>query len=193
MRYIGAVAGKRTLEDKLSRLPSGQEMLIDGRAPKQGELITIPTLGNTLRAISEGGSQAFYKGEIGEKIAAFVQEQGGWLANEDLASHCSDWDEPISTDYRGVTCWECPPNGQGIAALEALNVVEGFDMKAMGAQSADRYHHLIEAMRLSLADAFRYVADPRRVQVPIEQLTSKAYAEQRRGIIDRDNRMASIK
>ena len=177
--------------DKISRLPSGQEMLIDGRAPKQGELMTIPTLGNTLRTISEGGSQAFYQGEISEKIAAFVQEQGGWLANEDLASHCSDWDEPISTDYRGVTCWECPPNGQGIAALEALNIVEGFDMKAMGAQSADRYHHLIEAMRLSLADAFRYIADPRRSQVPSEQLTSKAYAEERRSLIDSSQAMAS--
>ena len=124
-------------------------------------------------------------------MAAFVQEQGGWLANEDLASHRSDWDEPISTDYRGVTCWECPPNGQGIAALEALNIVEGFDMRGMGAQSADRYHHLIEAMRLSLADAFRYVADPRQAQVPIEQLNSKAYAEERRGLIDSSQSMAS--
>ncbi len=178
--------------DKIARLPSGQEMLIDGRAPKQGDLMTIPTLGNTLRAISEGGSQAFYQGEIGEKIAAFVQEQGGWLVKEDLASHRSDWDEPISTDYRGVTCWECPPNGQGIAALEALNIAEGFDMRSMGAQSADRYHHLIEAMRLSFADGFRYIADPRQAPVPIEQLTSKAYAEGRRSLIDSSQAMTSV-
>ena len=178
--------------EKISRLPSGQEMLLDGRAPKQGDMMTIPTLGNTLRAIAEGGAHAFYHGKLGEKIAAFVQEQGGWLTKEDLAGHCSDWDEPISTDYRGVTCWECPPNGQGIAALEALNIVEGFDMRAMGAQSADRYHHLIEAMRLSFADGFRYIADPRRAQVPIEQLTSKAYAEERRGLIDGSRAMASV-
>ena len=179
---------QRVLE-KLSRLPSGREMLIDGRAPRQGELMTIPTLGKTLQMISEGGSTAFYQGEIGEKMAAFVQEQGGWLAKEDLARHSSDWDEPISTGYRGITCWECPPNGQGIIALEALNIVEGFDMKAMG--SADRYHHLIEAVRLSFADGFRYIADPRQAQVPIEQLTSKSYAEQRRKLIDSSQAMAT--
>ena len=176
--------------EKISRLPSGQELLIDGRAPKHGETMTIPTLGGTLRTISEGGSQGFYQGKIGEKMAAFVQEQGGWLANEDLASHTSDWDEPISTDYRGVTCWECPPNGQGVAALEALNIVEGFDLRAMG--SADRYHHLIEAMRLSFADGFRYIADPRKAEVPIKQLTSKSYAEQRRGLMDSSQAMTSV-
>ena len=89
----------RQVEEKISRLPSGQEMLINGRAPHHGEKMTIPTLGRTLRTISEGGSEAFYKGEIAGKIAAFVQEQGGWLSNEDLVIHSSDWDEPISTDY----------------------------------------------------------------------------------------------
>ena len=110
---------------RLSALPSGQEMLLNGRPPRQGEVMKLPTLAKTLRAIAEGGSNAFYKGEIAEKIATFVQEQGGWITTEDLAAHTSDWDEAISTDYRGVTCWECPPNGQGIAALEALNIVEG--------------------------------------------------------------------
>src|SRR5918992_4800349 len=118
--------------NKLSRLPSGQEMLLNSRAPKHGEVMRLPTLGRTLRAVAEGGSAAFYQGKIAEKMAAFVQEHGGWLATEDLASHTSDWDEPICTDYRGVTCWECPPNGQGIAALEALNIAEGFDIKGMG-------------------------------------------------------------
>ena len=154
--------------------------------------MTIPTLGRTLRTISEGGSEAFYKGEIAGKIAAFVQEQGGWLSNEDLEIHSSDWDEPISTDYRGVTCWECPPNGQGIAALEALNIIEGFDMPQMGAQSSERYHHLIEAMRLAFADGFKYIADPRKSTVPIEQLASKSYADQRRRLINSNTAMKSV-
>ena len=182
----------RQVEDKISRLPSGQEMLINGRAPQHGETMTIPTLGRTLRTISEGGSEAFYKGEIAGKIAAFVQEQGGWLSNEDLQIHSSDWDEPISTDYRGVTCWECPPNGQGIAALEALNIIEGFDMPQMGAQSSERYHHLIEAMRLAFADGFKYIADPRKSTVPIEQLASKSYADQRRQLINSNTAMKSV-
>jgi gamma-glutamyltranspeptidase/glutathione hydrolase len=151
----------------------------------------LPTLGNTLRAIAEGGSPAFYTGKIAEKMAAFVQEHGGWLAVEDLANHHSDWDEAICTDYRGVTCWECPPNGQGIAALEAMNIAEGFDIAGMGAQSAGAYHHLIEAMRLAFADAYRYVADPRKADVPIAELISKSYASQRRGLVDSSEAMAS--
>ncbi|CAI8008800.1 Glutathione hydrolase-like YwrD proenzyme [Geodia barretti] len=169
---------------KLRMYPSGEEMMVDGNAPKKGDRVRFPTLATTLRAIAEGGCEAFYHGPIAEKMASFVQEHGGWLTVEDLAAHTSDWDEPIATDYRGVTCWECPPNGQGIAALEALNIAEGFDIAAMGAQSADAYHHLIEAMRLAFADAYRYVADPRVVDVPTEQLLSKEYAAQRRELMD---------
>ena len=178
-------------QDKLARLPSGQEWLRDGRPPAHGEVMRVPTLGRTLRTIAEGGSEAFYHGEIARKMAAFVQEQGGWLSTEDLAGHTSDWEEPISTDYRGVTCWECPPNGQGIAALEALNIAEGFDIAGMGAQSADAYHHLIESMRLAFADAFHYVADPSKAQVPTSQLASKSYAQARRALIDPQRAMAS--
>ena len=169
---------------KLRMYPSGEEMLVDGNAPKKGDVMRFPTLAATLRAIAEGGCEAFYHGPIAEKMAFFVQEQGGWLTVEDLAAHTTEWDEPITTDYRGVTCWECPPNGQGIAALEALNIVEGFDIAAMGPQSPDAYHHLIEAMRLAFADAYRYVADPRVVDVPTEQLVSKSYAAQRRELMD---------
>ena len=171
-------------QSRLAALPSGQEMLLNGRPPRQGEVMRLTTLAGTLRAVAEGGPDAFYRGEIAAKIADFVQEQGGWITADDLAAHTSDWDEPISTDYRGVTCWECPPNGQGIAALEALNIVEGFDIKGMGAQSVDAYHHLIEAMRLAFADAHRYVADPRQAAVPIAQLTAKDYAAQRRRLIN---------
>lgn len=176
---------------KLAKFPSGQEMLLNGRAPRQGEVMRLPTLARTLRAIAEGGSRAFYTGKVAEKIASFVQEHGGWLSTQDLAEHTSDWDQAISTDYRGVTCWECPPNGQGIAALEALNIVEGFDLQKMGVQTSETYHHLIEAMRLAFADAYRYVADPRKAQVPIADLTSKSYAAQRRGLIDPSRAMAT--
>ncbi len=169
---------------RLAALPSGQEMLLDGRPPRQGEVMRLPTLGKTLRAVAEGGSEAFYHGEIAEKIADFVQQQGGWITTADLAAHHSDWDDPIATDYRGVTCWECPPNGQGIAALEALNIVEGFDIRSMGSQTPATYHHLIEAMRLAFADAYQYVADPRAAAVPIRELTDKEYAARRRELID---------
>ena len=173
----------RQFVGKLASLPSGQEMLVDGRAPNKGDRVRLPTLAATLREIGEGGSEAFYRGKLAEKTTAFVQEQGGWLTMEDMAAHTSDWDEPISADYRGVTCWECPPNGQGIAALEALNIAEGFDIGAMGPQSPDAYHHLIESMRLAFADAFRYVADPQVVEVPTAQLVSKQFAASRRELI----------
>jgi len=152
----------------------------------------MPTLGRTLRTIAEGGAEAFYKGETGQRMAAFVQEQGGWLSREDLADHTSNWEEPICTGYRGVTCWECPPSGHGIAALEALNIAEGFDIPAMGAQSADAYHHLVESMRLAFADALRYVADPALVPVPTAELLSKEYAKTRRALIDPKRAMASV-
>ena len=177
--------GWKNVEAKLAARPSGQEMLPGGRAPRYGEIARLPTLGKTLQAISEGGRDAFYKGKVAEAIANFVQQERGWITTQDLAEHHSDWDVPISTDYRGVTVYECPPNGQGIAALIALNIAEGFDIHDMGVQSPDTYHHLIEAMRLGYADALQYVADPRVVEVPIGPLLSKKYAGRRRGLIRR--------
>ena len=146
-------------------------------------MVTLPELGRTLQMIAEGGSDAFYKGEIAKKTAEFIQSEGGWLTESDLANHHSDWDEAISVNYRGVDIWECPPNGQGIAALIALNLAEGFDIASMGAQSPDRYHYLIESMRQGYADAFQYVADPRVTEVPISPLLSKDYANRRRAEI----------
>jgi len=175
-------------EDTLSKLnhrPSGKELLpgANGGAPKYGEIVTLPELGRTMQMIAEGGSDAFYKGEIAKKTADFVQSEGGWLTEQDMANHHSDWDEAISVNYRGVDVWECPPNGQGIAALIALNLAEGFDIGSMGAQSADRYHYLIESMRRGYADALQYVADPRVAEVPIGPLLSKDYANRRRANI----------
>jgi gamma-glutamyltranspeptidase/glutathione hydrolase len=121
-----------------------------------------------------------------------VQQEGGWLTTQDLADHTSTWEEPISTDYRGLTCWECPPNGQGLIALAALNIVDGFDIRSMGSQSADTYHHLIEAVRLALADGLRYIADPATTDVPTARLLSKPYAEERRALIRREQALRSV-
>ncbi len=170
-------------EEKLKQRPSGDEMLLKGRAPRHGEIIRLPTLARSFRTIAEGGADAFYQGEIAKKIASYVQSEGGWITEKDLSSHHSDFDEPIKTDYRGVTVWECPPNGQGIAALMALNIAEGFDLPGMGPQSADRYHYLIESMRLGYADALRFVADPRVTDMPIDAMLSKEYATRRRNQI----------
>ncbi len=172
-------------ETKLRHRPSGIEMLpMNGRAPKCGEVASLPELGGSLQVIAEGGSEAYYKGDIGKKIAAYVQQEGGWLTEEDISSHHSDWDEAIHVNYRGVDVWECPPNGQGIAALMALNIAEGFDIGGMGSQSADAYHHLIESMRLGYEDALQYVADPRVAEVPIGPLLAKEYGDTRRSSID---------
>ena len=172
-------------ETKLRHRPSGSQMLpINGRAPKCGEVAVLPELGGSLQVIAEGGSEAYYRGDIGKKIAAYVQQEGGWLTEDDLTSHHSDWDEAIHVNYRGVEVWECPPNGQGIAALMALNIAEGFDIGDMASQSTDAYHHLIESMRLGYADALQYVADPRVAEVPIGPLLSKEYGDRRRSSID---------
>lgn len=182
----------RGAQDKLAALPSGHEFLLDGRAPRSGELMPLPALGRSLQVIAEGGPPAFYEGDIATRIADYVQAHGGCLTPADLAAHRSDWDVPICSDYRDVRVWECPPNGQGIAALMALNVAEGFDLAGMGAQSPACYHHLVEAMRLAFADALQYVADPRCAHVPIEALLSKIYASKRRASIRADSIMPSV-
>ena len=170
------------LEPKLRRLPSGLELLPGGRAPRAGEIVRLPELAGTLQAIAEGGAEAFYLGETGRRIAAFVQAQGGRLDVADLAAHRSTWDEPISVEYRGLQVWECPPNGQGLAALLALGIVAGDDLAAL--PPAERWHLLIEAMRLALADAQRWVADPAFVDLPLAELLSPAYSAARRSQID---------
>jgi gamma-glutamyltranspeptidase/glutathione hydrolase len=177
---------QESVEELLYRSPGGQEFMIEGRAPRAGEIFRNPGLGQTLRKIAEGGQAAFYQGEIAEAIAQAVQAAGGCLSVEDLAAHQSTWDEPVSTTYRGVRIWECPPNGQGMAALLALNILEGFDLAALEALSAQRLHLEIEALRLAFADAHRYVADPAFQAVPVQELLSKAYAAERRALIRPD-------
>ena len=134
--------------------------------------------------MAEGGKAAFYQGRIAEAIAVTVQRAGGCLSVEDLASHRSTWDEPISTTYRGLRIWECPPNGQGLAALLALNILEGFDLASLDPLSPERLHLEIEAMRLAFADTRWYVADPVFSPAPLAALLSKEYAAERRSLID---------
>lgn len=154
-----------------------------GRAPAAGEIWACPDMGRTLRQIAASGSAEFYHGAIARAIGGHAASTGGWLRAEDLAAHTSTWVEPIGTSYRGYEVWEIPPNGQGLAALIALNILEGFDMASIARDSALSYHLQIEAMKLAYADAQRYIADPEHSPVPTEQLLSKEYAASRRALI----------
>jgi gamma-glutamyltranspeptidase / glutathione hydrolase len=174
---------RRAAERQLKESLNGHEMTIEGRGPDPGEFFRNPGLACTLKTIAEGGKKAFYEGEIAGAIAATVQEAGGCLAADDLADHVSTWDDPISTTYAGLRLWECPPNGQGISALLALNLLEGFDLPS-DPLSAVRLHLEIEALRLAFADTRWFVADPRQVHVPVYELISKQYAADRRKLID---------
>ncbi|MFZ2487675.1 MAG: gamma-glutamyltransferase [Anaerolineae bacterium] len=177
-------ANWQRLESKLRRLPSGAELLPGGRAPRAGEVVRLPELAHTLQTLADHGPAAFYTGDIAASIAAFVQSLGGFLSTADLAAHRSTWDTPLAVDYRGVRVWECPPNGQGLAALLALNILHNDDLAAL--PEADRWHLLIEAQRLALADARRWVADPAFAPLPLAELLDPAYAAVRRRLIQPD-------
>jgi gamma-glutamyltranspeptidase/glutathione hydrolase len=172
---------------RLNSVPGGVEMTIDGRAPRAGEIFRNRGLARTLRTIAEDGKASFYQGEIADAIARVVQQAGGCLSVDDLAAHTSTWEQPISITYRGLRVWECPPNGQGLAALLALNVLEGFDLASMPALSTQRLHIMIESMRLAFADTRWYVADPAFNPTPLEWLLSKDYAAERRKLIHLDH------
>ncbi len=167
----------------LSKTPNGSEMLIDGHGPAAGEIFRNPGLGRTMREISEGGKQAYYQGEIARAISDVIQQAGGCMEPADLAAHTSTWVDPIGVNYHDVTIWECPPNGQGLAALLALNILDGYELSSMTRLSAERLHLQIEAMRLAFADTRYYAADPAFAPAPLEGLLSREYASQRRGFI----------
>ena len=167
---------------------AGTELTLDGRAPKPGETFSNPSLGRVLRAIAEDGPSAFYRGEVAERIIAAVQAAGGALAMDDLANHASTWAEPISVCYRGVRVWEYPPNGQGLAALLALAMLDGVKLAPWG--TAERTHMQVEALRLGFADARWHVADPDFGAVPVDALLAPEYIAQRRSRID-PNRAAT--
>ncbi len=169
----------------LSKFPGFAETFApDGHAPQKGEVFKNPRLAATYRQLAEGGRDAFYKGEIARKIDAYMRANGGFLTYEDLAAHTSEWVEPVSTNYRGYDVWELPPNGQGIAALQMLNILEGYDLATMGFGSADYLHLFLEAKKLAFEDRARFYADPAFHEIPVEWLVSKEYAAKRRQQID---------
>jgi gamma-glutamyltranspeptidase/glutathione hydrolase len=160
-----------------------QVFMPGGRAPREGEVFKNPALARTLRQIAEKGRKAYYEGPIAEAIVAFSKANGGFFTAEDFARHTSEWVAPVSTNYRGYDVWELPPPGQGIAALQLLNLVEGFDLKGMGRESADFWHVFTEAKKIAFADRARFYADPVFAAVPVAELIAKPYAQARaRGI-----------
>jgi gamma-glutamyltranspeptidase / glutathione hydrolase len=158
--------------------------LPNGRAPKKGEIFRNPNLAHTYEAIAAGGRQAFYGGTLGVAMDGFCRRVGCFLRERDLNEHQSTWVTPVSTSYRGYDVWELPPNGQGIAVLQMLNILEPYDLAHHGPQSADVLHLMIEAKKLAYEDRARYYADPDFAAVPVERLISKEYAAERRKLID---------
>ncbi|WP_109097134.1 gamma-glutamyltransferase [Aquimarina sp. AU58] len=157
-----------------------------GSAPKKGEIFKNPFLANTLEKIANEGRDAFYKGDIAKTIAKYMKENGGFLNYDDLKNHTSEWVEPVSTNYRGYDVWELPPNGQGIAALQMLNILEKYDLKSMGFGTTEYLHILTEAKKLAYEDRAKFYADPDFNTIPVDQLVSKNYADQRRKLIDKN-------
>jgi len=172
-------------KDKYNKYPNFSEVwLKDGEMPKKGQIFKNPQLARTLQIIAEMGRKGFYEGEIAKTIVNFIQSQGGFLSHEDLSEFHSEWVEPVSTNYRGYDIWELPPNGQGIAALQILNILENYDIKGMGLFSSEYIHLFVEAKKLAFADRAKYYADPKFARIPISQLISKSYAKERSSLID---------
>ncbi|HTF89988.1 MAG TPA: gamma-glutamyltransferase, partial [Planctomycetota bacterium] len=185
--YIAYLWGIGVRQAKADKLPGAFLAIYapGGEAPKKGEIFKNPDLARTLALLGEKGRDAFYKGEIAERIDAFMREQNGYLRKLDLERHTSTWVEPVSVNYRGYDVYELPPNGQGIAALEMLNILEGFDLKTMGFDSPEALHLMIEAKKLAFEDRAKFYADPEFSKIPLQGLLSKSYAAERRKLIDR--------
>jgi len=156
----------------------------NGKSPSKGEIFKNPYLANTLEKIAMNGRDEFYKGSIAKTIDAYMKKQGGFLSYEDLASHTSEWVEPVSSSYRGYDVWELPPNGQGIATLQILNILENYDVAKMGFGSAEYMHLFIEAKKLAFEDRARYYADPSFSNIPYKKMISKDYAKERMKLIN---------
>lgn len=163
-----------------------------GKAPSEGEIFRNPDLAGTLEQIAKGGREVFYKGEIAQKIDAFCQHAGCFLRYRDLMEHTSTWVDPVSVNYRGYDVWELPPNGQGIAVLQMLNILEAFDLRSMGHNSADYLHHLVEAKKIAFEDRAKFYADPDFSKIPVAELISKEYAKKRRELLDPERASSQI-
>lgn len=160
-----------------------ETFLPGGDAPKKGEIFKNPMLARTLEKIANGGREVFYQGEIAETIAAYMKKNGGFLSYEDLASHRSEWVQPVSVDYRGYELWELPPNGQGIAALQILSILKGYDLRRSGFGSFEHIHYFTEAKKLAFEDRAKFYADPNFSNAPVNELISDAYGAKRRKLI----------
>ena len=183
---LAAIGWAKSAEEKLFESRCGHELLIDGKPPIPGQIVRLPNLARSLVRLAEDGKSPFYSGDIAESIVSEVRKAGGLLTMDDLAAHESDWVEPISVDYRGIRIWECPPNGQGLAALIALGCLSRLDPKELGEESPERYHLMIECMRLGFADAAAYVADPQSLPFPVSDLLEPEYTERRAKNVLRD-------
>jgi gamma-glutamyltranspeptidase/glutathione hydrolase len=175
----------RGAERSLESAPdAARTFLPRGRAPRAGEVFKNPDLARSYRALAEEGRDAFYKGRLAREMVAFSDKVGGLFSLRDFAEHTSTWVEPIGTSYRGYQVWQIPPPGQGLAVLQMLNLLEGYDLKALGAGSADYWHLFLEAKKLTYADRARYYADPDFGKQPVAELAGKPYADRRRKLID---------
>jgi gamma-glutamyltranspeptidase / glutathione hydrolase len=178
---------------RLSKYPGfTEQMTINGHAPAKGEIWKNANLANTLETIAKGGRDAFYKGKIAHVIGDYFKANGGFLSYEDMAAHKGEWVEPIKTNYRGYDVYELPPNGQGLAALEILNVLEGYDLKKYGFGSPEHVHLFVEAKKLAWEDRAHLYADPDFFKAPLDKLLSKEYAADQRKKISMDHAMRSV-
>lgn len=169
----------------LQDFPGFREVFMkDGKPPQKGDMFRNPDLANTYKEIASGGRDVFYRGDIARTIGEFVQEHGGFLTYEDMAAHYSEWVQPVSTNYRGYDLWELPPNTQGIAALQILNILEQFDIAAMGFDSAEYIHHFVEAKKLAFEDRAKFYSDMAFNDIPVDWLISKEYAKERAQLIN---------
>ena len=177
--------GRRRAKHRRDFPGFAETFLVDGeRAASTARSFRNAALADTLEQIAAGGRDAFYRGDIARTIDAFMREVGGFLRYEDLAEHRSEWVEPVSVNYRGYDVWELPPNGQGIAALQMLQILKGFDLRSAGFGSPDHLHCLVEAKKLAFEDRARFYADPAFAKPPVDELISPPYADKRRALID---------
>ena len=172
-------------KERFEDYPNFKEVWMkDGKMPAKGEIFKNPQLAETLEIIAEKGRDGFYEGHIANTMADFIQSQGGFLTYEDISSFHSEWTPPVSSNYRGYDVWELPPNGQGIAALQILNILENYDIPKMGLFSSEYIHLFTEAKKLAFADRAKYYADPNFSNIPVNQLISKSYAKERLKLIN---------
>jgi len=188
------IAGSwRGAEATLKQYPDSEKtFLVEGKAPAFGAVFKNPNLAKSYRAIARDGRDAFYKGDLAKAMVAFSDKHGGLFSLADFTEHTSTWVDPVSSNYRGYDVWEIPPPGQGISALQMLNVLEGYDIKKMGPQSPDYWHLMLEAKKLAYADRARYYADPAFAKVPTAELISKKYADTQRKRIDMKQAMTDV-